>query len=568
MSNNQNPHKKQNFRIFIIISLLLTVTIKLVNLIQIDTIYYVDVYKYIFDALELAQNNNYLDYTSRGFPFIWLLSFLIKLLYPFIADPILISKILMLFINLGIFFFFYLIIKELFNEITAFFTTLFLLFEPSFMEYSLIAYLEPFSLLMGFLALFLLIKYMKNGKILFFLFSLFISLISGLIRYEMFIIITIPIVLVFIIRGLSQKKIRSITAFIIGLIVLTVILYPFILEYYLSITRFDPFTRFFYGIGNLSVLSNFVISFCNITEIYVINLLFGLFCIFGLIFLLINFKKESRKLFSLLYIFIIQFLLIAFISFASYTYQITNGDVIIFPQITTRQLMVLRIFFIPLFIYFIYKFSSFIISVINKKKKTTTTLKESFYVMLYKLKNLARSNKLRNFFKKTQNSKNFFIILVLISVNLFYIPLLWEKGSKKIQDNTEIMQLFKEAGNWLEPNLNPVDHVFLPFEYIFYLNNPSLTQNGLSYQPIWEDAGVIYDADITYNELKNVRDVLINEINTTSNLKYLVVDWMNVIKFVFNLNISDQLYDLIYLRHEVKAFINFYQHNIYIYQVY
>jgi len=566
MTDKKESHKKRNFSFIFIFIVILTFTFKSINLIQIDTIYYVDVYKYIYDALEIAQNNNYLAYTSRGFPFIWLLSIFTKIFYPFINDPILISKILMLIINILFFLLFYLINKELFNEIIALFCTIFLLFEPAFMEYSLIAYLEPFSLLTGFFALLLFLKYLKSNKVYFFFLSICVSLISGLTRYEMFIIFTFPIFLVFILKELYQKKVKSVIFLMVGVISLVVILFPILTEYYSSITRFDPLTRFLYGFGNPPVLSNLFFSFSNISENLVLNLLFGLFSIFGFVLLVINYRK-SKKFNFLTYAFIILFLMIAFISFGSYSYQIINESVIIFPLITIRQLMVFRLFFIPVFVYFIYQIILFFYSKLNKRIKKKTKLEKSFYGTLYELKNLTRKYWIQKFFRKEKNIKNLILILGLLSTNLIYIPILWEKGYSRIEENTEIMHLFKETGDWLETNLNMTEKVYLPFDYIFFLNNPSIKFNGLSYQLIWDEAGVNYDADITFDELESVRNVLINEINTSTDLKYLVVDWMNSIKFVFNLNISDQLYDLIYLTYEAKAVVNFYTHIIYIYQV-
>lgn len=73
--------------------------IEIIILNKITTLYYVDVYKFIYQANEIAQTGNFFSYTSRSFPFIWILSLIIKITSPIINDPILISKLTMLFIN-------------------------------------------------------------------------------------------------------------------------------------------------------------------------------------------------------------------------------------------------------------------------------------------------------------------------------------------------------------------------------------------------------------------------------------------------------------------------------------
>ena len=98
--------------------------------------------------------------------------------------------------------------------------------------------------------------------------------------------------------------------------------------------------------------------------------------------------------------------------------------------------------------------------------------------------------------------------------------------------------------------------------------NPSLKEHGLDYETIWIDSGVIYKADLTFEELMSVRNTLIEQIKENIHIKYLVVDWMSTIKIIFDLNITDDLNDITYLTHMISVNIGGYSHNILIYEVY
>lgn len=267
------------------------------------------------------------------------------------------------------------------------------------------------------------------------------------------------------------------------------------------------------------------------------------------------------------------------ISFFGFTYRIVNDKIYITPLITTRSLMLIRSLIIPLFVYGIYKlFSTFSENLLTYYHKTSSIFskinKQSYLIKILKFLERKKSEFKKiifNFKRKGFHLKSLSVVIkvcLIFSVILIYLPLLWIKGSQQVIYNVIEMNSFKETGQCLETALEPEDLVLLPMDYIFYLNNPSLKEYGLNYDFIWEKSGVIFKADITTEELKIVRTILIDEIKNNPQIKYLVVDWMSNNKYIFNLNVTDDLYDLIYLTHEVKAKVKMWPPSILIYEVY
>lgn len=538
---------------------------KIIILHEITTLYYVDVYKYLYKADEIAQTGNFFSYASRGFPFVWLLSIMQMIFSPVINNPISISLITMFIINIFLYLFIFLTIKQLFNRIVAFFSALFILFDPVFIEYSLIAYLEPFSLLMGCLSLYTVVKYFyKDSKILLIL-SLGFALISGFTRFEMFIIFLLPILIILLLKGfIVVKRKKFFLIFLLGISVFFMFIGPIFLNYYNSITRFDFFTRIIMGISNEEVVKNIYSTLSSMTDSLILNIMFTFFWLTGLILFFYktikNIRYERiRKIYSSsLYFLIILLTVVIAISFYGYTYNIINDEIYINPLISTRSLMLLRIIITPLLVYGVYKIlviSSKEILKIHKKMPRIT-----FYLKKYRF---FRKNHIK---LKIFSVGMSFCLLSIFCCSIF--PLFWIRGIEKVKFNSAMMKTFEETSEWLEITLEPNEFVFLPVDFIFYINNPNLKEHGLNYDIIWEESGILYIADTTSEDLAIVRQTLIEFIkDNKTDIKYLVSDWMNPIKYIFSLNITDELFELIYLTHEIKAKSEIYQPSIYIYEV-
>ena len=75
-------------------------------------------------------------------------------------------------------------------------------------------------------------------------------------------------------------------------------------------------------------------------------------------------------------------------------------------------------------------------------------------------------------------------------------------------------------------------------------------------------------ANTTTEDLKIVREALIDIIKSNPKVKYFVLDWMDPIYNIFNLNVTDELFDLIFLTHSIQVKTGSYQPSILIYEVY
>ena len=304
-------------------------------------------------------------------------------------------------------------------------------------------------------------------------------------------------------------------------------------------------------------------SISSLSDNLYLNLVFGIICGIGLIIFtkkIITNKKQktSKGLSNLVFILILFMAIIITISFYGYTYTIIDSQVIIIPKIGARFLMLSRSVLIPIFIYGIYKLSS------------TFSTKFILYYKKYIKNRLIgfRSSKIAKMDLNTQLGTSYISICIMLSMFILYSPFLWNNGIEKVSYNTTIMKTFVDTGEWLESVLEENESVFLPFEYIFYINNPILKLHGLSYDIVWEMTGVIYKADITDEELKVVRTTLIDMIKNNSQIKYLVVDWMTTMNYIFNLDVADDLLNLTFIVHTETAQSESYNPSIIVYETY
>lgn len=560
----QNLSSLFKFEFFLLIFII--IFFELIIFSKINLLYYVDVYNYLYQANDIALNFNFLSYTSRGFPFIWLQSLIIMVIKPFNNDLIFISKFTLFIIILITFLIIYATIKNLTkNRICAFFSVFLLLSDPSYIEYSLIGYFEPFVLLMGWLSFYLTIKYFSSKNKIHLILALISSAISGFTRFEAILIFTLPILLIFFLSCVIEKK--DIKFAIIILIISIILFFSFFqifVSYYSTVTRFNILTRIFLGVGNKDVVSNVFFSFASITNELILNTLFSIFWVTGLIIFIkkkiIDYYHTSdlKKYSYILYFIITVVAIIITISFYGYTYKIIGGKLYIIPKISNRFLLLGKSFIIPIFVYglyeFFYTFSNILLINYHKKFKGIAFEDKPLISRIKRLK-----------LKKISNILCFWFTFSSI---FLYVPFTSIKGIGNVEFNNNQMEVFKGTSDWLETSLNEDDIVVLPFDFIFYIINPTLEQNGLSFDYIWEKSGVIYKADITPQELEIVRITLIEEIKNNSNIKYLVVDWMSTIQYIFNLNVTDDLFNFIYLTHEEQVKYGSYRPSILIYEVY
>lgn len=543
------------FRKNIIIILILSIILYSIYYSNIVTIYAVDPYKYIKQAKEFSLFPLSTDIIQRGIPFILYLKAFLDILGNFM-DTVSIIKISMLILVVCFYFYYYKMVKELFNEKIAFVSCFLLFFEISFNTYAIMPYFELFALLFGFGAIFFIKKFIKTHRYIFLIISLILSIISSFSRMEMFIIIVFPI-MVSVLPIFFKNNLKSFFYFISGFIILIIIIYPFLHVYYFSMTRFNPVERIFMGL-RWDIISNALNCIFSFTE----NIIFNTFLMWafflGLILYIVSLKSDfidffQKKSLSFTKSIIPIIMIIGTFSISifiyGYSYQISGTIISIFPiQIALRFLILTRVLVIPIYILFLEKLILFILS------------------YLIKIHHKIRTER---FFRDLKKSwKRSFIICTFLFISSPYL----EYGmntlllSDYIPMNSEYMSTYQRTANWLANNTNENESMIVPFSFIFEYHIEDYRENLISYEMIW-DAINIYPLklDLTYEEKIEARDYLINLIESDKFIRYIVIDWIDpYIKNIYEVD-DGTLFVNLTLVHEEMVLIGNYRPSIKIY---
>ncbi|MHA1705614.1 MAG: hypothetical protein ACTSUX_05990 [Promethearchaeota archaeon] len=527
---------------------------------QIRNIYFVDSYYYLSKAINIS-DGKFIS-IERGFPFLYLLGFSIRLLSP-ILEPGDIAKILLITINLLLSWVVYLTFTHLISESSSFFATLFSMFEVSLLEYSLVPYLEIFALLMAWISLLMIFNYFKTSKFSFLIISLISSLVSGFTRFEMFAICLLPILFVLTIRStLSAEQKEKLINFaaIIYIVIFLIFFKDIFISYYFSTTRFNPIIKLILGLRS-DVVSNVFNSIFAISGIRELDFCYMILFIFGAITAfsssLLKFIEKSRAnrnihvLNSIKYIFLnyenvclltyvvsILFELLILIAYG-YSYTISDGQVNVFVgAISPRRFINIQILLAPLVIHFL--------SNINPTK---IGIKIRFLKHEYGVIHIGTGT------------------MLLCLFLLLYLPNMWSTGMMKVNHDSNTMFPYQETAKWLTEKLGSGQRVLLPLEKIFYFYAPELRDNALGYSVIWKKTGVILKADTAYEELLRVRRTLITYVIENPEIRFLVVDWMDPIIRIFKLQVSDELKVMLRPAHIEQVRSGSYRPQIVVYEV-
>lgn len=539
---NIKKYLLKNSYLFVFLFALLITNISIA--IRIETLYAIDSYLYVYTAKKFFKTFDISLLPIRGTPFILFYGFMDTILGFFFNDYLIISKIIMFILDFIFYILFYLVVRKLFNEYCAFFSSVLLLFDPTFIIFSLIPYLEIFSFIFGLASLLLFLKYLEKKKIHYFMFSLLLSLISGFTRFEMFLIFSATIIIIFTINEIANRNKKKILIFLFVLIGLSIFLIPFFLNYYHN--RFTPFTLMIMGLGSPEVLWSCFQDLISVTDVDILNYLFIILCIFGIFFIIFHLvkslkKKDNRKFYSYSLIIIISLgIIFTSITFYGFTFIIENNEIkIIQAGLSFRFLMISRLFLVIFFIYGIYNFLTILLK--YQKKLLSIHLLKDMWSLKWKMKNLL---------------KNLSVILLLGTsslINSAFLIFSYQKGIEQVDDYSISLNNFKVAANWLDANLNNGDLVFLFEDFIFYTIKPELENYGLNYQIILDKTGFIFKADNTLEDYIKIREALINEIKNNSNIKYLIIRDVNKLNIIYEMNVQDELFDLINLEKIIES---------------
>jgi len=523
----------KNF-LYIIIITTIVISTRLLIAKQLHTIYFVDSYYYMMQAIDVSKGN-FISFSERGFPFIYFLGMFIRFLSP-IMGPEDASKVFLIMTNLLLFCVIYLIWKLMMNETLSFFATIFSIFEISLLEYSLVPYMELFALSFAYSSLLFFFNYFKTSNLKSLLYSFMMLILSGFTRYEVFVTFGFPIFFVILIRSfVSGKQRDKKIGFIIicSSVLFMLAFWQNFMSYYFSTTRFDPFTKILLGLRS-DVITNVFKSIFAVTGVEKLDFFYMLISILSIVatassslFSLNNksfvgWKRniriwikelfnDNKKTVLLTYALIVISECLVLIAYG-YSYTITDSSIkVSVSSLSGRRLMNIQILLTPLSIYFLQKLYS---------KRIVIR------VRIVKTECMMRIN---------TNT------LIIVCFFMIFLPSMLSTGIEKITINSNTMITYKRTAEWLVRNILPDQQALLPLEQIFYFYEPRLKNNTLGYEFIWKEAGVVLKADTTPEELMRVRRTLINYIMSNPNLHFLVLDWMDPITNIFKIASNDEL---------------------------
>jgi hypothetical protein len=506
---------------------------------NIDTLYYVDCYKYLNHAIRLSEGN--LNQPLRGYPFIFFLALIIKL-FGGLLDPVNLSKIFMIICNFALFIIIYFLSKLFFDNILAFFTVILVSLQTNVVFYSIVPYLEIFAYVFGFASLYVMISQFYDLNIKTILLSLFLCIVSILTRFEMFIIFFIPLFIILLFNGLFFKNNRNlIILFIISSFLFIILFYQQWQIYYFSITRYNPIKRLLIAL-RWRILINTFNSILKFTSNELVNkffeaiLLFGLFYIFTKFVRIFIYKKTNdlsnivffRKFINYfnnkaklaLLILIINFVLLFIVTFVYYSisYKIIDEKLIITPkQISARFIIGSQLYLNWLFVYSVSKITEQFLKVVSIIR-VQITYKEKLKIYINPVGKSTQKN-------RTYKISYVFILAILLSP---FVYSTWTEGFAMSKTASETMELYEKTSQWLNTNLNKNELAVLPLEMVFNVLNADLGNKIVPYRYFWENAGIVIKANNTIEEYYVIQDQLINFIEENNSVKYVVVDWMDV----------------------------------------
>lgn len=519
----------------IFLALLATVILftRYVLLINLETLYYVDSYAYVNNAILISQGQ--MNQSLRGYPFIFILGVIVKL-FAGLVDPINSAIILMITCNVALIFILYLLSRQFFNAIPAFFTALFASLQTNLILYSLVPYLEIFAYLCGFSSLYILVRRFSELNLKIILLGLFLCTMSILTRFEMLIVFFIPLTILLLINGLLYKNNRKLISLVIISSGFSIFLfYPQLHSYYSGVTRFDPIHRLFLAL-RWDILTNAFNSVFNITSNELLNMSFKAILLFGFLYVfftklilklvrrqehheskfgffrkLINYfgSKAQVAVLSLSISFLI--LLIVTVTYYSVSYKITDGELIITPrQISSRFLIGPQLYLSWLFVYSLSKIAEQIFRVISLVHKR---IKKYIYGVGKPVLN--------------SGSRNLFYVFLLIVLIFPFVHNTWAEGATLSKNASQTMGLYRETSRWLATNLKENEVAIVPLEVVFHILNADLRNKTVTYKFFWDKLGVALRANNTIEEYYLVQDQLVSFIEANGSVKYVVVDWMD-----------------------------------------
>jgi len=89
------------------------------------------------------------------------------------------------------------------------------------------------------------------------------------------------------------------------------------------------------------------------------------------------------------------------------------------------------------------------------------------------------------------------------------------------------MGVYAQAANFLSENLGQNETALVPMSNVFTTLNPDLSGRLVTYESMWNSAGVILQASTNMTDILKVRSYIANFLNQNLQVKFIVRDWVD-----------------------------------------
>jgi len=123
--------------------------------------------------------------------------------------------------------------------------------------------------------------------------------------------------------------------------------------------------------------------------------------------------------------------------------------------------------------------------------------------------------------------QNLFGYLIISIFIVIIISSMWEESVVFSEERSLLYETYYDAAKWLSDNLEENQTALLPNTQVFWSLDESLMKQTKDYADVWKLTGITLRSNTTDAEILVARDHLREYIKDDSQLKYLVIDWVD-----------------------------------------
>ena len=117
-----------------------------------------------------------------------------------------------------------------------------------------------------------------------------------------------------------------------------------------------------------------------------------------------------------------------------------------------------------------------------------------------------------------------------VIVSIFIVTIIsamWDFSVDYSEQRSMVHGTFFNATKWLSENLEKNQTALLPSTQVFWSLDESLIKQTKDYEDVWKLTGIFLQSNTTESEILEARNHLREYIKSDSQLKYLVIDWVD-----------------------------------------